>query len=240
MTRILPLILAIITSLPAHAAVEHEENICLDRSIENVHGALINYTHYRHLDDGLRRSVGLINLQLANMVASSVTSGFRNDAAGTDGNVWVMLRPYNVSDQLLYPRFFIHCTSAWNDPANHVSFEHRCDIVGANRPSTGSPVAATHNFGLSGFEARVEATADSSAVAAAHCAAGNTALHYWFRLTPHAAEIQQIKSSAIMGLDRLPIIGDFIRDIFGDDGSPFFTWYYQEFYRAWAAAIPHN
>lgn len=248
MIRILALAAFLASTLPAHAAVEHEERICLSRTVENVHGWLVNYAGYKNLDDRLRREVPVsmgpisttLSLQLANMVESSVTGGFRNDATGTDGYVWVMLRPYNVSNPVLYPRFLIRCSSAWNDPANHVSFDHRCDIVSRNRPAAGAPLTDRHNFSLSGFEARVEATADPSAVAAAGCAAGSTALHYWFRLTPNAEEVMQIKTAALMGAERFETVRDFIRDIFGDDGSPFYNWYYQEFYRAWAAAIPNN
>jgi hypothetical protein len=228
-------VLAFAACLPAHALVGEEER-CIARTPQQIHTWVVNYSNYRNLDDGITMSFPVLGDRRAvDMVRSSEGSANTHDEHGSLGSVGIFMQPMFITDTALFPRFKLQCHSS----ATAESFTHHCELDrSANPPSPTGPIAVRQNYAVSSFTVDVDAQGQSSA-----CPDGQSHLHYRFTVTTIETHVSAIKDAALRGA--LGALADttiitaplrsFMDRIFGDS---FFEWYFREFYRAWANAIP--
>lgn len=218
-------------------ATERTEEKCVDRPIDVVYNHVLNYDIYKNHDNGMMAidipAVG--RLALVDMFRSQSRMS-HNDATGSDGYVWIALRPMTVEDSALFPRFSLHCTSAWEE--NHLSFTHQCRLNSRNNHTAENDHAGAYdtrrNFGLSGFSSDLTVTT-GAANAGSACNANQTRLRYTFSITANSSHLEAIIGPMTSYLpDAAAAI---IRNRFGDQ---FFNDYYEEFYVRWANAIPRQ
>ncbi len=207
--------LALAPNLAFAVNVTVDDSRCVDATISRAHEFITNYDNYSKLPGArFEKSVpGFGTMPMLTMVKSQ--SRFTaQTAAQTDALVWVVLQPTNVTDSKVYPRFLIHCTSAFDSAAH---FTHACNLANEKQ-----------HFGLANFTSTLQVTANAD-----DCAAGQSRLIYRLILESNAGEVTQIKKAATSLLG--PIIGPIVAYFFNEE--TFFRSYYVNFYDSWAKAL---
>lgn len=234
-----------VATVAAVAASAHADGLtrsdvrCVPQSIRTVYDWLLNYDKYKNLDDNVGYEIVGRKYKLVDMIHSSPApypSG-HNDVDHNDSAVFIVLRPLSSTDGRYYARLLIHCVG---DFSKNGTFNHYCDLDERNDlpPSMTSdnPLFVYRNFGLSKFSTVLHAESYRPELKVPGCQAGQTLLQYSFRLDANPEQVNQIKTSALGPFARLSSVFDAFSGLF--DNGTFFSWYYQEFYNAWASSIP--
>lgn len=209
-------IASVVFPLTANATiVTVDDSRCVDATISRVHEFITNYENYSKLPGArFEKSVpGFGTMPMLTMVKSQSRFSVQT-ASETDAFVWVVLQPTNVTDSTVYPRFLIHCSSAF-DNASH--FAHNCNLAQDKQ-----------HYGLANFTSSLQVTAN-----APDCAANQSRLVYRLVLESNSNEVLQIKKAATAMLG--PVIGPIVAIFFNEE--TFFRSYYVNFYDSWAKAL---
>lgn len=121
---------------------------CIPSTVNRVHEILTNYPQYKIWDDELY-VIPATNerVPLIDMILSRTEKDFSRD----DARIYILMKPLQVFDKDLFPRFTMHCKVEWEGADK---FIQSCDLDdGYIFPSTGK---AYSRFGLAKFSIHVE------------------------------------------------------------------------------------
>lgn len=221
-TSILSLI-AVLGTIAAQASslaatVVITDTRCVPASIDRAHKWITNYEDYSNQSKipGARYAIKLPvadQIPLLTMIKSQARFAIRSETR-TDGFTWVVLQPTNLTDQNVYPKFLLHCTSSIDSPDH---FSHKCSLD-KTKP----------HYGLDDFQSTLEANG-----ASAICGSNKTMLTYRLTLESNTRDVDAIKNAATAPLGRT--LGPAVASLFNEDR--FFRSYYVNFYDSWAKAL---
>ena len=214
---------------------------CVNASVRTVYQWLLDYENYKNLDDDIGFDLMGKKRRLVDMIASSPvpSPSAQNTDIRNDSMVFIVLRPLSATDGKFYPRLLIRCQA---DFAENNSFNHHCELVERNNmPDTMKPEDALYNyrnFGLSKFATSLHAETYRPELNIKGCEVGQTLLQYNFQLGENKKHVERVKTAALGPFSKLAALAEALSSMF--DTGAFFSWYYQEFYNAWASSIPQR
>lgn len=193
------------TLVPKNGDVLVQGNKCIASTVKNFSDYIKDYSQYS-VRPATRYKVNFVvdTTTLLQMTKSQVEWTKKTNTE-TEANVWVVMRPLNITDGTIYPRFLMTC----NTLESGGGFKQRCQL----QPNK------TH-YGLDNFASIMAVKANSNLCPTRK----STLVNYQILLRGNSAQIAKIKDTALKPAGILaPVLSSFFNT------ETFFKNYYQNF-----------